>query len=181
MALALPLGVAQAQDKNYVMKVGLPTINDAPHQFAKDFAALVEKDSGGRIKGEVYPASQLGSIPRQIEGMQFGSIQVVDRYRRNSSSASTSASRCWRRPAWSNSIEHGQRVAGDPAVLKLMLGLGADKGLHGAGLFMARPSCIISETPIRHARRLQGQEDPHLRLAVPDRGVRRGWARRRWR
>src|SRR6202046_4881319 len=75
LALALTFGAAQAQDKTYVMKVTLPTINDAPHHFAKDFAALVEKDSGGRIKGEVYPASQLGSIPRQIEGTQFGSIQ----------------------------------------------------------------------------------------------------------
>ena len=100
LALALTFGAAQAQDKTFVMKVTLPTINDAPHQFAKDFAALVEKDSGGRIKGEVYPASQLGSIPRQIEGMQFGAIQVAT-YRRNSSSASTSASRSWRRRAWS--------------------------------------------------------------------------------
>ena len=55
--------------QTFVMKVTTPTINDAPHQFAKDFAAAVEKDSGGRIKGEVYPASQLGSIPRQIEGI----------------------------------------------------------------------------------------------------------------
>src|SRR5208282_4591037 len=37
-----------------------------------------------------------------------------------------------------------------PAVLKLMLGLGADKGLHGVGLYIAQPSCIISKTPIRH-------------------------------
>src|SRR6202046_350842 len=77
LALALTFGAAQAQDKTYVMKVTLPTINDAPHQFAKDFAALVEKDSGGRIKGEVYPASQLGSVPRQIEGTQFGAIQMA--------------------------------------------------------------------------------------------------------
>ena len=47
-------------------------------------------------------------------------------------------------------MEHGQRVAADPAVLKLMLGLGADKGLHGVGLFIAQPSSIVSKTPIRH-------------------------------
>ena len=40
-------------------------------------AAAVERDSGGRIKSEVYPASQLGSIPRQIEGVQFGAIQAA--------------------------------------------------------------------------------------------------------
>ena len=42
-----------------------------------NLAAAVEKESGGRIKGEVYPASQLGPIPRQIEGAQFGAIQCV--------------------------------------------------------------------------------------------------------
>ena len=39
-------------------------------------------------------------------------------------------------PGLVNSIEHGQRLAADPAVLKLMLGLGANKGLHGVGMFM---------------------------------------------
>jgi TRAP-type transport system periplasmic protein len=157
VALALTFGAAQAQDKTFVMKVTLPTINDAPHQFAKDFAALVEKDSGGRIKGEVYPASQLGSIPRQIEGTQFGAIQVAtvppeffvgvdERFEVMAA------------PGLVDSIEHGQRVAGDPEVLKLMLKLGADKGLHGAGLMMAQPSCIISKTPIRHLADFKGKK-----------------------
>ena len=74
-ALALPLDAAQAQDKTYEMKISTPTINDTPDTFARNFLAAVERDLGGRIKGEVYPASQLGSIPRQIEGTQFGSIQ----------------------------------------------------------------------------------------------------------
>lgn len=91
---------AQAQDKTYVMKVTTPTINDAPHLLAKNFAAAVERGSGGRIKGEVYPASQLGSIPRQIEGVQFGAIQAAS-FRPSSSSALMSASRSWPRLGWS--------------------------------------------------------------------------------
>ena len=157
MALALTFGAAQAQDKTYVMKVTLPTINDAPHQFAKDFAALVEKDSGGRIKGEVYPASQLGSIPRQIEGTQFGAIQVAttppeffvgvdERFEVMAT------------PGLAETLEHGQRIAADPAVLKLMMKLGADKGLHGAGLMMAQPTCIISKTPLRHLADFKGKK-----------------------
>jgi TRAP-type C4-dicarboxylate transport system substrate-binding protein len=157
LALALTFGAAQAQDKTFVMKVTLPTINDAPHQFAKDFAALVEKDSGGRIKGEVYPASQLGSIPRQIEGTQFGAIQVAtvppeffvgidERFEVMAA------------PGLADSLEHGQRIANDPEVLKLMLKLGAGKGLHGAGLMMAQPSCIISKTPIRHIADFKGKK-----------------------
>jgi TRAP-type C4-dicarboxylate transport system substrate-binding protein len=157
LALALTFGAAQAQDKTFVMKVTLPTINDAPHQFAKDFAAAVEKDSGGRIKSEVYPASQLGSIPRQIEGTQFGAIQVAtvppeffvgvdERFEVMAA------------PGLADSLEHGQRIASDPQVLKLMMNLGADKGLHGAGLMMAQPSCIISKTPIRHLADFKGKK-----------------------
>ncbi len=72
----------RARDKRkdqetYVMKITLPTLHDTVHQVAMNYAAAVEKDSGGRIKAEVYPASQLGSIPRQIEGVQFGSIQCA--------------------------------------------------------------------------------------------------------
>ena len=157
MSLGLMLGAAQAQDKTYVMKVTTPTINDGPHLLAKNFAAAVERDSGGRIKGEVYPASQLGSIPRQIEGVQFGAIQaavippeffvgVDERFEVMAT------------PGLVNSIEHGQRVAADPAVLKLMLSLGAGKGLHGVGMFIAQPDSLVSKTPIRHLADFQGKK-----------------------
>jgi TRAP-type C4-dicarboxylate transport system substrate-binding protein len=156
-AYALTLGAAHAQDKSYVMKISGPTINDTPHQYMKNYAAAVERDSGGRIKPEVYPASQLGSIPRQIEGTQFGAIQAAnippeffvgidERFEVMAA------------PGLVDSMEHGQRLAADPAVLKLMLGLGANKGLHGVGLYMAQPSCIISKTPIRHLADFKGKK-----------------------
>src|SRR3974377_609379 len=76
VALFLTFNVAPAaEDKTYVMKLGTATINEGQHEWCKRFVAMVEKDSGGRIKGEIYPASQLGAIPRQIEGVQFGAIQ----------------------------------------------------------------------------------------------------------
>jgi TRAP-type transport system periplasmic protein len=154
---ALMLGTARAEDSKYVMKISGPTINDAPHLFMKNYVAAVERDSGGGIRGEVYPASQLGSIPRQIEGAQFGAIQAVslppeflvgvdERYEVMAA------------PGLVDSMEHGQRVAADPAVLKLILGLGANKGLHGVGLFIAQPSSIISKTPIRHLADFKGKK-----------------------
>ncbi len=161
---ALTLGAAQAQDKTYVMKISTPTLNAAPDRFARDFAAAVEKDSGGRIKAEVYPASQLGSIPRQIEGTQFGAIQCevvppeffvgVDE-RAEVLSA----------PGLVNSMAQGQRVAADPEVLKLMLGIGSDKGLHGVGLFIAEPNEVISKNPIRHLADFKGKK---LRIFASD-------------
>ena len=164
LSLALMLGAACAEDKTYVMKVTGPTINDTPHLFMTNFAAAVERDSGGRIKGEVYPASQLGSIPRQIEGTQFGAIQaanippeffvgVDERFEVMAA------------PGLVESMEHAQRVAADPAVLKLMLGLGAEKGLHGVGLYVAQPSCVISKTPIRHLADFKGKKIRSLPLS----------------
>ena len=156
-ALTLSLGAARADDKTYVMKVTLPTINDAPHQAAKDFAALVEKDSGGRIKAEVYPASQLGSIPRQIEGVQFGAIQVAE-IPPEFFVGVDERFEVMAAPGLTDNIEHGQRVAADLAVRKLMFGLGAGKGLHVAGLFVAQPSCVISKTPLRHLADFKGKK-----------------------
>src|SRR5215470_7533690 len=116
-ALALTSSAARAEDKTYVMKLGIATINDAQHEWCRRFVAKVEKDSGGRIKGEIYPASQLGPIPRQIEGVQFGAIQgyvgppeflvgVDDRYQVLSA------------PGLVTDMEHGIRVASDVETAK---------------------------------------------------------------
>jgi TRAP-type C4-dicarboxylate transport system substrate-binding protein len=148
---------ARTEDKTYVMKITLPTVNDGQHLFAKNYAAAVERDSGGRIKGEVYPASQLGSIPRQIEGIQFGAIQcaaippeffvgVDERFEVMAA------------PGLVDSMAHGQRLTADPAVSKLMLGLGANKGLHGVGLFMIQPSSVVAKTAIRHLAGFKGKK-----------------------
>jgi TRAP-type transport system periplasmic protein len=157
LALLLPLTAARAQDKTYTMKITLPTINEAQHLLAKNYAAAVEKDSGGRIKGEVYPASQLGSIPRQIEGVQFGAIQaavippeffvgVDERFQVTAA------------PGLADSMPHALRMSGDPEMLKLMLGLGANKGLHGVGMFVTQMSSTVSKAPIRHLEDFKGKK-----------------------
>ena len=70
------LGAAGAQAQTYTAKMGIATLNDVQHVWLKNYAAALEKDSGGRIKSEIYPASQLGTIPRMIEQTQFGAIQL---------------------------------------------------------------------------------------------------------
>jgi TRAP-type C4-dicarboxylate transport system substrate-binding protein len=157
LALLATLGAARAQDKTYTMKISLATINDQIHALAKNFAAAIEKDSGGRIKTEIYPASQLGSIPRQTEGVQFGAIQcqivppeflvgIDERFEVMAT------------PGLVASMAQGQRLSADPEVLKLMLSLGADKGLHGAGLMMVNPSAVASKTAIRDIAEFKGKK-----------------------
>src|ERR1700689_1998290 len=74
-ALACGLAAHPATAADFVMKFGTATINETQHQFIKFYKEEVEKASGGRIEVQVYPASQLGPIPREIEGVQLGSIQ----------------------------------------------------------------------------------------------------------
>jgi TRAP-type C4-dicarboxylate transport system substrate-binding protein len=148
---------ALADDKIYVMKIALAGVNDALHQFAKNYAAAVERDSGGRIKGEIYPASQLGSTQQQAEGVQFGAIQclvVPPEFLAGIDARFEVLSA----PGLVKSMAEGQRLAADPAVSKLMLGLGAGKGLRGAGLFMDTPSSVIARTPIRHLADFKGKK-----------------------
>ena len=146
-----------ADAKPYVMKLGTATINESQHEWCKRFAAMVEKDSDGRIKGEVYPASQLGAIAREIEGVQFGEIQgyvgppeflagIDERYEVLSA------------PGLVADMSHEIRVVNDPELRKLMLGLGADKGLHGAALFIAQPSLVIARNPLRRLADFKGKK-----------------------
>jgi TRAP-type transport system periplasmic protein len=157
-------GAARAEGQTYVMKLGFATINDAQHEWAKRFVAMVEKDSGGRIKGQIYPASQLGPIPREIEGVQFGAIQgyigppeflvgVDDRFEVMSA------------PGLINGMAHGIRVTGDPELKKMMFSLGANKGIHGVALFVSQPSSIVSRDPIRHLSDIKGKK---LRVLAAD-------------
>jgi TRAP-type transport system periplasmic protein len=157
LSVPLGLGTASAQGKTYTMKISLPTMNDPSYFYAKAYAAALEKDSGGRIKPQIFPLSQLGSIPRQIEGTQFGSIQctllppeffvgVDNRFEVMSA------------PGLVDSMDNGQRVSADPSVRKLMLGLGANKGLHGVAMFMNAPSSVIAKQPIRHIADFKGKK-----------------------
>ena len=148
--------VAHAEDgRASVMKLSTATINDMQHEWMKRFAAAVERDSNGRIKAELYPGSQLGSIPRQIEGTQFGSIQgwigppeflvgIDARYEVLSA------------PGLFTSWEQDVRVLSDPTVRNMILGLGANKGLAGVGLFPVGPSSIIMRKPVRHLAEFKG-------------------------
>jgi TRAP-type transport system periplasmic protein len=157
VSLVTTCGARAAGSGTYVMKIAIATVGDAFHHYATEYAAAVEKDSGGRIKAQIYPSSQLGSIQQQAEGVQFGAIQcqivppeflagIDERFEVLSA------------PGLVTSIQEGQRLAANPAVLKLMLGLGAEKGLHGVGLFMMSPSVVVATKPIGRLADFKGKK-----------------------
>lgn len=147
----------EAQTAPLVMRMSTATINDAQHEWMKVFAALVESRSKGRIKAELYPASQLGSVPRAIEGTQFGSIQIfvgppellsgVDsRYEVLSA------------PGLFKDFSHANNTLQDPEFNATFLAIGANKGLKGIGLFMSGPVGINTRTPVRKLSDLEGKK-----------------------
>jgi TRAP-type transport system periplasmic protein len=160
MVWMLPFSPSHAQaqaEKAYVMKLSTATINDTQHEWMRRFVAVVEKDSGGRIKGEIYPASQLGSIPRQIEGVQFGSIQawigppeflvgVDQRFEPLSA------------PGLIENDQHAIKLISDPEFSKAFLALGANKGLVGASLFITGPAVFDMRAPMRSVADLKGKK-----------------------
>ena len=157
MATLLMQSPASAQDKIFTMKLSTATVNDTQHEWLKRFVALVEKNSDGKIKGEIYPASQLGSIPRQIEGVQFGSIQgwmgppeflvgVDERFESMSA------------PGLFSNTDQVTKVAQDPAVQKVIYQAGEAKGVTGVGFAPIGPSSILSKKPVMKLADMAGMK-----------------------
>jgi TRAP-type C4-dicarboxylate transport system substrate-binding protein len=146
-----------AQSAPIVAKLATATLNDGQHEWMKRFAAAVEKKSSGRIKAELYPASQLGSIPRMIESTQLGSIQVfvgppeffvgVDHRFELLSAAGLFESE-----------QHAVRTASDPEFANAFLAIGVSKGLIGASLFIGGPQGFVTRTPFRMLADLKGKK-----------------------
>jgi len=164
-AAALPAMslVASAQNnvtpdnRTFVMKLATATLNDGQHEWMKRFAAAIEKKSSGRIKGEIYPASQLGTIPRMIEGTQLGSIQIfvtapeflvgVDQRFELLSAAGLFQSQ-----------QQAVSTISDPEFAKAFLAIGANRGLIGVSLSIIGPAAFAMRMPFRTLTDIKGKK-----------------------
>ena len=71
--LALAALPAAAQS---TMKLASATINDVQHEWQKVFAEEMAARAPDAVTVEIYPASQLGAIPRMAEGVLLGTIEA---------------------------------------------------------------------------------------------------------
>ena len=136
LAVVLALGPAlQAIAADFTMKLATATVNDVQTVAIKRFAERVEAASKGRIKTELYPAAQLGSNARMIEGLQLGSIEfytgpaaylvgVDSRYQ------------VMDMPGIFKDARHAQRTFSDPEFRNVFLKIGESKGLIGLGTYI---------------------------------------------
>jgi TRAP-type C4-dicarboxylate transport system substrate-binding protein len=143
LAVLAASGPAAAQDKAMVMKLSTATLNDAQHEWMKRFAAAIEKNSGGRIKAEVYPASQLGTI--WVGPPEF-LVGVDARYEILSA------------PGLIQNDQHAIKIISDPQFSKAFLALGSNKGLVGASLFITGPMVFDMRSPLHTLAELKGKK-----------------------
>ncbi len=155
--LAIPLmlfsAAAMAQT---TMKMATATINDVQHEWLKRFDAAM-KPHAARLKIEIYPASQLGQIPRMVEGVALGTIEsfitptsflvgVEPRYQ------VFDAIGVFDSPA------HLTKVLQDPGFRKRALAIGEDKGLKGLGIFFNSPIIVLARRPIERLADFNGKK-----------------------
>jgi TRAP-type C4-dicarboxylate transport system substrate-binding protein len=158
VGVAFAAGLASpAIAQNFTMKFGTATVNEPQHEYIKFFKEEVEQRSGGRIKVEVYPQSQLGPIPRQIEGLQLGTVEgfigpadfyvgVDKRYGVFSA------------PVLFSGRKNAAATLADPDLNKAILALGADKGLLGIGTFAYAQHDYLAKDPIRSFADFKGKK-----------------------
>jgi TRAP-type C4-dicarboxylate transport system substrate-binding protein len=168
--LAMP-ALVRAQSP-IVMKIGTPTLNDNQHEWMKAFAGIVEKRSGGQIKPELYPASQLGPAGRMIEGTQLGTIQVIVMP-----------------PEFLNGVDPRFEVLGAPGLFKdfghaqrclqasdfnkAFLSIGETKGLTGIGLFVNAQMIINCRTKLADIKDVANKKIRVLGSAMQTEQIRR--------
>lgn len=159
---SLLMSAAAAQTA--IMRIASPTVNTLTEEWMKAFKSGVESRSAGRIKVELYPSGQLGSIPATVEGVALGTIEV-------SAPATGFLAGLEPRflvfdtPGLFDDFAHAQRTLADPEILKLVATFGAEKGLEPLAILVHGPTMTLSHKPIRTIADFKGQK-----LRVPGGG-----------
>ncbi|HME27028.1 MAG TPA: TRAP transporter substrate-binding protein [Acetobacteraceae bacterium] len=163
LVTAFPYGsMAQGQQPpdtkpQFVMKLAGAGINDNGHEWMKLYAASIEAKSGGRIKAEIYPGSQLGPIPREIEDTQLGSIQVAQ-FPPEFFSGVDQRFGLLAAPGLFESEQHALRAVSDPEFRKAFLAVGESKGLIGEALLLTGPAAFAMRAPFHDLASLRGKK-----------------------
>ncbi|HET7671559.1 MAG TPA: TRAP transporter substrate-binding protein [Burkholderiales bacterium] len=148
---------APAAAQQFTMKLSAPTVNDMNVEYMKAMKAGIEPRSNGRIKVEMYPANQLGQIPRTVEGVALGTIEMTlvasgffvgidPRYL------------VFDAAGLFDDMNHGNRVFQDPEIRKRLSQFSADKGIEPLIVYSANPNMVLSHKAIRSLADFKGQK-----------------------
>lgn len=157
LIVALGGGRSSAVAAEFTMKFGTATFNESQHQFIKFYKEALEKASGGRIEVGVYPRSELGPIPRMIDGLQLGTIEAyigpADFYVGVEPRFGVLST-----PFLFKHNDHASDTVLDPALNGYILDLGIPKGVVGIGTFGLGASNYAAKSPIMRLSDFAGKK-----------------------
>ncbi len=146
-------GVAIAQQ--HTMRIGMVTVNDAQHSFAQRYGEELAKRTKGAIKVEVFPAAQLGGIPRQIENVKIGA-QAAFVSPTGFFSGINRGFEVLDAPGVYKGVWHAQNAITDPAFRASFVKLGESQGVLLGSVWVYGPTAIASLRPIRTLDDMKG-------------------------
>lgn len=157
LVFAAALATAGTAGAQATMKMASATINDVQHEWLKRFQAEVGARVGDKLKIEIYPASQLGTIPRMVEGVLTGSIEsfVTPTAFLVGTDARFSV---FDAVGVFDSTAQAAKVLGDPGFRPRALAIGAAKGIPAIGVFYNSKLDVLSKKPIRTLADFKGQK-----------------------
>lgn len=155
--LLLATASACVSAQQFTMKVASATLNDVQHEWQKQFKARLEARAGNRIKVQIYPASQLGPIPRLVEGTALGSIEAFVTPPGFLAGLDPRFQVFDAAGLFDNSA-HARSTFGNEQVRKQIFAFGIEKGLQPVAIFVHSPNALLSRKPVRTLGDLRGQK-----------------------
>jgi TRAP-type C4-dicarboxylate transport system substrate-binding protein len=152
-------GRAWAED--FTMKLTSTASADLDTEWMELLKKGVEAGSGGKIKVNLYPASQLGSSSTTIEGVTMGTVELAI----NASGTYEGLEPRFAVlsvPGVITSMSQGAKVLADPAVRKRLGMIAKDKGVEVITALAHSPVGIVSRKPIATLADLKG-----MKIRVP--------------
>jgi len=158
LALGLALVALPAAAQTFEMKLATNTLRDPTEALIGEFKTRIEARSNGRIKAGLYPGSQLGTIPRMVEGVQLGTIE----YYATASGFFKTVNPAYQAldvPGLFDDMDHANRTFQDPTVSKAFFALGENRGMVGATIFCVGPTSYSTrDKPLRTVADFKGMK-----------------------
>ncbi len=159
LAVAAAVTVAAAPGAapaaQYTMKIGSPTVHSALETWSEMVKKIVEPASKGAMQVGIYPGSQLGAIPRMVEGAQLGTIEAVEVPPEFLSGVDPRFG-IFSVPGVLTGIWQGYHALNDPEFKKAFWNVGADKGIKIVGQDCDGPGDYATRDPIRKIADFKG-------------------------
>ena len=137
------------------MKIGFVTINDPQHVASQWFADEIAKRTQGRVTARLFPAAQLGGIPRMAEAVQLGTQEAF-----HTPPAffvgTTPGFQAADAPGLFDSLDHQHATLNHPKVRDKWLHLAEGAGIIGIYTFAAAEGAIATREPVRKIADMKG-------------------------